>query len=151
MGRKRIEIDPQKVEQLAAQGLGPTQIARALGISWDTLDRNRRRRKSVEEAIQVGHAKGLAKVSNSLFNSANDGNVTAQIFYLKNRDGDRWADKVQTEHSLSIGNALDLARLRASSTSKAQAKTIKAERVHSKGISYTGQNDKKSLEPPKDA
>ena len=35
-GRKPIVIDLDKVEQLAARGLGPTQIARALGISWDT-------------------------------------------------------------------------------------------------------------------
>ena len=92
-GRKPIVIDHDKVEQLAAQGLGTTQIARALGVSWDTIDRNRKRSADFEDALKRGEARGLAKVSNSLFKSANDGNVTAQIFYLKNRDTENWRDR----------------------------------------------------------
>ena len=63
-GRKRIDIKPETVEQLAAQGLGPTQIARALGVSWGVIDRNRKRSREFNEALEVGRAKGLAKVTN---------------------------------------------------------------------------------------
>ena len=92
-GRKRINLDLEQVENLASRGLGTTQIARALGVSWDTIDRNRKRSAEFEDALKRGKAKGLAQVTNSLFTSATDGNVTAQIFYLKNQDAKTWKDR----------------------------------------------------------
>lgn len=148
MGRKRIKIDPKKVRELASRGLGPTQIARALGVSWHTIDANRKRSQEFDEAIENGKAEGLAEVTNSLFESANSGNVTAQIFYLKNRDTSNWMDRVETNHTLSIGSALDNARLR---TENAPAKIIQGEVVDEQRVSAKRANDKKSLEPPKDA
>ena len=53
VGRKRIDLDLEKVERLAAQGLGTTQIARALGVSWSTIDRNRKRSANFEDAIKL--------------------------------------------------------------------------------------------------
>jgi hypothetical protein len=38
-------------------------------------------------------------VTNSLFTSATDGNVTAQIFYLKNQDAKTWKDRVENVHA----------------------------------------------------
>ena len=93
VGRKRIELDLEQVENLASRGLGTTQIARALGVSWNTIDRNRKRLGEFEDALKRGQAKGLAQVTNSLFTSATDGNVTAQIFYLKNQDPKTWKDR----------------------------------------------------------
>jgi len=93
VGRKRINLDLEQVENLASRGLGTTQIARALGVSWDTIDRNRKRSAEFEDALKRGRAKGLAQVTNSLFTSATDGNVTAQIFYLKNQDAKTWKDR----------------------------------------------------------
>ena len=90
----------------------------------------------------------MAEVTNSLFESANSGNVTAQIFYLKNRDTTNWMDRVETNHTLSIGSALDNARLR---TENAPAKIIQGEVVDEQRVSAKRANDKKSLEPPKDA
>jgi len=92
-GRKKIILDLEQVENLASRGLGTTQIARALGVSWDTIDRNRKRSAEFEDALKRGKAKGLAQVTNSLFTSATDGNVTAQIFYLKNQDAKTWKDR----------------------------------------------------------
>ena len=92
-GRKKIVLDLEQVENLASRGLGTTQIARALGVSWDTIDRNRKRSAEFEDALKRGKAKGLAQVTNSLFTSATDGNVTAQIFYLKNQDAKTWKDR----------------------------------------------------------
>ena len=99
VGRKRIEIDLEQVENLASRGLGTTQIARALGVSWNTIDRNRKRSVDFEDAIKRGKARGLAQVTNSLFTSATDGNVTAQIFYLKNQDAKTWKDRVENVHA----------------------------------------------------
>ena len=146
VGRKPIKIDIDKVERLAAQGLGPTQIARALGVSWDTYNKNKKRSSELSEAIKRGEAEGLAEVTNALFSSAQGGNVTAQIFYLKNRDTTNWMDRVETNHTLSIGSALDNARLR---TSYAPVEIIEAERVPSERLSAQGTTDKKSDKPKK--
>ena len=53
----------------------------------------------IKDALKRGQAKGLATVTNSLFTSATDGNVTAQIFYLKNQDPKNWKDRQETVHA----------------------------------------------------
>lgn len=88
----------------------------------------------------------MAEVTNALFSSAQDGNVTAQIFYLKNRDTENWMDRVETNHTLSIGSALDNARLR---TSYAPANIIEGEKVPDIRIPDVGTTDKKSDKPQK--
>ena len=114
VGRKRIDLDPVKVKRLAAQGLSQKQIARSLGVSWNTLNRNRKRSKSFNEAFEQGVADGLDAVTNSLFEQALDGNTTASIFFLKNRDEARWRDRVETthDHTLSLTNVIDSAKKR---------------------------------------
>jgi hypothetical protein len=113
VGRKRINIDLEQVENLASRGLGTTQIARALGVSWSTIDRNRKRSAEFEETIKRGKAKGLAQVTNSLFTSATDGNVTAQIFYLKNQDAKTWKDRVENVHAtINLNDVLSGAKER---------------------------------------
>ena len=100
VGRKRINLDLEQVENLASRGLGTTQIARALGVSWDTIDRNRKRSADFEGALKRGKARGLAQVTNALFESATEKNsVVAQIFYLKNQDPKIWKDRVENVHA----------------------------------------------------
>jgi len=112
-GRKKIVLDLQQVENLASRGLGTTQIARAMGVSWNTIDRNRKRSVDFEDAIKRGKAKGLAQVTNSLFTSATDGNVTAQIFYLKNQDAKTWKDRVENVHAtINLNDVLSGAKER---------------------------------------
>ena len=112
-GRKRINLDLEQVENLASRGLGTTQIARALGVSWNTIDRNRKRSGDFEDAIKRGKARGLAQVTNSLFTSATDGNVTAQIFYLKNQDPKTWKDRVENVHAtINLNDVLSGAKER---------------------------------------
>jgi hypothetical protein len=99
-GRKPIKIDLEQVENLASRGLGNSQIARALGVSWDTIDRNRKRSADFEGALKRGKARGLAQVTNALFKSATEKNsVVAQIFYLKNQDPKIWKDRVENVHA----------------------------------------------------
>lgn len=127
VGRKRIDIDLEQVENLASRGLGTTQIARALGVSWSTIDRNRKRSAEFEETIKRGKAKGIAQVTNSLFTSATDGNVTAQIFYLKNQDAKTWKDRVENVHAtINLNDVLSGAkdRLHGYSTDRLKAKEI---------------------------
>ena len=103
MGRPRFEITPeilQKTEDLAAKGLTQEQISACLGINPTTLIDKKRHYSNFSKAIKNGRAKGVGTITNALFNSARDGSVPAQIFYLKNRDPDNWADNMS--HSVSV-------------------------------------------------
>ena len=114
VGRPRIKLDAVKTRELASRGLSQKQIAAMQGCSYHTLNRNRKRSKEFNEAYEKGVAEGLANITNSLYETAIDGNVTAQIFYLKNRDDARWKDRVETthDHSISLSNVLNSAKKR---------------------------------------
>lgn len=85
--KPKIEIDLAKVEALAANGLSQQQIADSLGISERTLRNRKKESASFAEAIRRGKNKGIAYVTNALFNKIKKGNVTAMIFYLKTQAG----------------------------------------------------------------
>ena len=114
VGRPRIKMDAAVTRELASRGLSQKQISAMQGCSYHTLNRNRKRSKAFNEAYEKGVAEGLANVTNSLYETAMDGNVTAQIFYLKNRNNARWKDRVETthDHSISLSNVLDSAKKR---------------------------------------
>ena len=84
-------LDLEKIEDLAAKGLTLEQIAAALSIDVRTLYNHRKKFREVGEAINRGAANGIATIANKLFEAAKNGNVTAQIFYLKARAG--WRDQ----------------------------------------------------------
>jgi hypothetical protein len=100
MGRKKIEIDLVEVEKLAAIGLNEQQVADSLGISVPTLERRKKESEDFVSALKRGKAKGIAQVANNLFQQSKSGNVSAGIFYMKNRAG--WKDKTETEHNGNV-------------------------------------------------
>jgi len=102
-------IDPAKVEQLAAQGLTIKQIAYCLDVGRSTLYERMGGQADVLDAVKRGRAKGIATITNALFQSAKGGNTTSQIFYLKNRQPDLWRDRRELEHSGKGGKAIELA------------------------------------------
>ena len=85
-----------------------------MGVAWGTLNANRKRSKEFNAAYEQGVAEGLDAVTNSLYEQALDGNTTASIFFLKNRDENRWRDRVETthDHTLSLSNVIDSAKKR---------------------------------------
>lgn len=87
----RIKIDLKEVERLAGLGLTQEQIAVSLGISARTLESRKAESAEFAEAIKKGQASAIQEVSNALFQNARNGNVTAQIFFLKARA--QWKDK----------------------------------------------------------
>ena len=95
MGRPAFQITPEilkKTERLAAQGLTQVQISACLGIVSKTLIEKKRAFSEFSDAIKNGRAKGIGTITNALFESAVNGSVPAQIFYLKNRDQENWSD-----------------------------------------------------------
>ena len=88
----------RKVESLASQGLTTVQIGDVLGVHERTVYRYKENDRQFRQAIKEGQAKGVATISNALFQSARGGHVVAQIFYLKNRASDAWRDRKELEH-----------------------------------------------------
>lgn len=102
MGRPKFEIDVPllaKVESLAAQGLTEKQICQVIGCSQETLIKKKKIYSELVEAIKNGRAKGVATISNALFNNAKSGNIAAQIFFLCNRDPENWKRHDKPEES----------------------------------------------------
>ena len=104
-------IDSAKVEQLAAQGLTVKQIASCLNCSRTTLYERMGSKQDVADAIKRGRAKGIGTVTNSLFKSANSGNITAQIFYLKTKGKDRgYVERQEIESNIKVDVDMDKLR-----------------------------------------
>ena len=99
MGRRAHKPDPaqrRQVEAMAAYGIPEYDIARVLAVDPKTL------RKHYREELDLGETKANAQVAGYLFNAAKNGNVTAQIFWLKTRA--KWRETpVELRHSGSIG------------------------------------------------
>jgi len=93
----RVHIDYERAELLAGQGLSRKQLAYCLGIGESTVYKKLNTDIEFREAIKRGRAKGLETISNALFEAGKNGNVTSMIFYLKNRDPERWQDRRNTE------------------------------------------------------
>lgn len=104
--------DSEKIEAIASLGLIDSEIAVILGISERTLNYWKKDPEFLQ-SIKRGKTKADAKVTQSLYRSATGyeyvdkngqkvevpPNITAIIFWLKNRRPDLWRDKQQQEHS----------------------------------------------------
>ena len=98
MGRRAHRPDPsqrRQVEALAAYGIPEADISGVVGIDPKTL------RKHYRDELDLGETKANAQVAGFLFNAAKNGNVTAQIFWLKTRA--KWRETpMELKHSGSI-------------------------------------------------
>lgn len=90
-----IKLDPAEVERLAGEGLAQYQIAKALGIAWNTWAKYRDAEPAISEALKRGEQAAIGTIENALYESAKNGNLGAQVFFLKNRASDRWRDKTE--------------------------------------------------------
>ena len=81
-----------KVEHLAARGLSQQQVWQALGFSETWWYEAKQKNSEISDSFKRGQAKGLAEVSNAIYEQALNGSTGAACFFLKNRDPDRWSD-----------------------------------------------------------
>ena len=103
-GPKAREISKEllgRVEQLATRGLSQKQVCHALGFSETWWHAKKQEFSELGEFYKKGQAKGLAEVSNALYEQAVNGSTGAACFFLKNRDPDRWSD-VKSVNALQI-------------------------------------------------
>jgi len=94
------DADLARVEALSARGLTKEQVARALGISYDTLNERSKEYHEFSEAIKNGQTKGIAEIANALYENAKSGNLGAQIWYLKVRG--QWREPQELNLNLNI-------------------------------------------------
>ena len=98
----------EKVEHLAARGLSQKQVCDALGISETWWHAKKQENLELDEYYKRGAARGLAEVSNAIYEQALNGSTGAACFYLKNRDPDRWSDvKSVNAVQINVGKMTD--------------------------------------------
>ena len=81
------------LEGWARDGLTDEQIAHNCGISAKTLYEWKNAYGEIRKALKKGKEVVDYEVENALLEECKSGNVTAQIFWLKNRRPDKWRDK----------------------------------------------------------
>ena len=81
-----------QIEFHASRGLSQQQICHALGISETWWYDAKQKSAEISDRFKRGQAKGLAEVSNAIYEQALNGSTGAACFFLKNRDPDRWSD-----------------------------------------------------------
>lgn len=90
--------DVAKVRLYAGLGTTQEQVAALIGISVDTLTKNKR----TAEAWRTGKTETIAKVAGTLVRKALSGDTVSAIFYLKTQGG--WREKQQIDHTTSDGS-----------------------------------------------
>ena len=85
------------VEGWARDGLTDEQIADNLNIIKDTFYKYKKTYPDFSDSLKRGKEIVDYEVENALLRNALSGNITAQIFWLKNRKPKQWKDKVEVE------------------------------------------------------
>jgi hypothetical protein len=95
MARTKIKLNDEQnslVARLTGLGLNMQQVADALGISKDTLERRVKEDESLRAALALGRANAATAVAETAFKLATSGNHPAMtMFWLKTRLG--WREK----------------------------------------------------------
>ena len=86
----------------ARDGLKDEQIAHNCGITVKTLYEWKNRYSDICDALKKGKEIVDYEVENALLKRAKQGDLTAQIFWLKNRRPEKWRDKVQFTDETSL-------------------------------------------------
>ena len=95
-----------RLQGWAIDGLIDAQIAENIGIGESTLAHWKAKSKAIKEALKKGKDTADREIENALFETAKAGNVTAQIFWLKNRKPKQWRDGKALEIAGNMGEEL---------------------------------------------
>ena len=82
----------EEIEHHVSRGLSQQQVCHALGLSETWWYDAKQKNSEISDSFKRGQAKGLAEVSNAIYEQALNGSTGAACFFLKNRDPDRWSD-----------------------------------------------------------
>ena len=90
------------IEGWARSGLTDEQIAENMGINVRTLYRWKNEEERICQSLKKSKEIADFRVENALYESALGGNVTAMIFWLKNRKPDMWREKVSADAAVKF-------------------------------------------------
>lgn len=82
-----------RIQGWARDGLTNNQIAEKIGISKQTFYDWLKKYPDLSDSLKENKDVVDRKVENALLKNALNGNVTAQIFWLKNRKPNEWREK----------------------------------------------------------
>ena len=97
-----------KAKALCLLGATDKEMAGIFGVSEVTFNAWKKKHPTFLNALKAGKEEADSEVATSLYQRALKGNVTACIFWLKNRRPDLWRDKDETEHSGKVDNKLEI-------------------------------------------
>jgi hypothetical protein len=102
--RKTVTEDHRtQVRTMTVYGMPQAVIGKLLGFAPKTL------RKWFRNELDFGGAQANAEMAGYLFKNGKEGNVVAQIFWLKTRAG--WKEPVRVVHSGSVGHYYDFSKV----------------------------------------
>lgn len=81
-----------RVQGWCMDGLTELQIAENMDINPCTLWEWKKKYPEIANVLKVNKDIADRQVENALFKAAKEGNITAQIFWLKNRKRKEWQD-----------------------------------------------------------
>ena len=99
-GRPKAIINWKRVDELARAHVNASAISRILGYDKITLYRNieYKYKMKATDYLHERHDEGTGLMREAIYKAGIQGNIIAQIFWLKNRDG--WADKALVQHEI---------------------------------------------------
>ena len=86
------------------RGVSVLKASKTAGIDYSTIWRWRKKYKIFDSQVLAILDSRTQIVEDALFMNAASGNITAQIFWLKNRASDRWSDR----HEHQLGGGIDV-------------------------------------------
>lgn len=110
-GKYQKWLEPEGLTLLtgwARDGLTDEQIAHNMGINKATLYDWIKKYPDISNSLKGGKEVVDIQVENALLKNALSGNITAQIFWLKNRRPDKWRDKVQEDNNATLEKLDDI-------------------------------------------
>lgn len=91
-----------RIRGWAMDGLSDAQIARNIGIGRTTFYKWKNEHTEFANALILSKEVADREIENALYKAAKKGNITAQIFWLKNRKPDEWRDKREPDLSSDL-------------------------------------------------
>lgn len=88
----------EMANRFALLGMTHKEMAECFEIRESTFYNWFNKYPEFKEAIKQGGREANSRVAASLYKRAIEGDNTAAIFFLKNRERDKWADRIVNEH-----------------------------------------------------
>lgn len=89
----------------ARSGLTIEQIAKNLQVGKSTFCTYMNKNQELRDSLKENRDEADYAIENALYNKALDGDNTAMIFWLKNRQSAKWRDRQEIESKVTFGLA----------------------------------------------